>query len=394
MPIYEIQLVTQNSEVWNSIGGQNSVPIPIQGNKYDFSTSSLSIIRVNDQAADGNFDIGDYGSGGGGKDQLLTEDTLLGRQDAGDDPSTYLYPAGTPIALAYEHALVTARPVDADGNPLKDASGNPIELQYIFSMPMNGNDYSERFGNGESFMVIPVGHSTPFDLTMQTTFKQIDQKIGGSPYPPQPIYDNAPCFSSDTLIDTPDGPVPICDLQAGDLVMTRDHGPQPIRWIGSRHLDALALDLRPNLRPIRIKAGALGPAQPCRDLTVSPQHRILVQSSIAARMFDSPEVLIAAKHLCLLDNIRVENPPEGVTYMHILLDRHEVVRSNGAWTESLFTGPQAMKAIPCAARREILSIFPDLVNDIMPQGARPLIEGRRSRQLAQRHHKNRKALVA
>ena len=56
-------------------------------------------------------------------------------------------------------------------------------------------------------------------------------------------------------------------LAAGDMVVTMDHGPQPIRWIGSSK--------RPDrqLAPILIRKGALGNT---RDLRVSPQHRMLL----------------------------------------------------------------------------------------------------------------------
>ncbi|MFI0396276.1 Hint domain-containing protein [Paracoccus jiaweipingae] len=390
MPVYEVQLVTIATGAWRTEAyGYNSVPVPRTGDHYDLSNASLSIIRINDQGpAGGAGDVFNVGYGAEGTQQTLAEDTLLG-----NDATQYLYPAGTTIAVSYTRILATATPVDADGNPQLDQDGNPIQLQYTLSLPMDGNDIYESLGGKQSFMILPLGHDTPFDLTMTLRYDGLADAMS-APYPPQPIYPDAPCFTSGTLIDTPHGPVPIQDLRPGDLVLTRDNGPQPIRWVGGRLLDARALDLRPNLRPIRIRAGALGPGQPCRDLVVSPQHRILVQSSIAARMFDSPEVLIAAKHLCLLDGITPEAPPDGVHYLHILLDRHEVLRSNGAWTESLLTGPQALKSLTAPARHEILSIFPELAAAITPPGARPLIEGRRSRKLAERHQRNRKALVA
>lgn len=63
------------------------------------------------------------------------------------------------------------------------------------------------------------------------------------------------CFCAGTLIETPDGPVPVESLVPGDLVITRDHGPQPLRWIGGTRLSMLQLLRAPHLRPIRIRAG-------------------------------------------------------------------------------------------------------------------------------------------
>ncbi len=39
-------------------------------------------------------------------------------------------------------------------------------------------------------------------------------------------------FALGTWITTPNGQIPIEELAAGDMVVTMDHGPQPIRWIG------------------------------------------------------------------------------------------------------------------------------------------------------------------
>ncbi len=78
------------------------------------------------------------------------------------------------------------------------------------------------------------------------------------------------CFAADARIATPAGEVSAGALRHGDIVTTRDHGPQRIRWVGRRHLDAEELDRAPHLRPVRIRTGALGRGLPRRDLLVSP----------------------------------------------------------------------------------------------------------------------------
>ncbi|WP_347919617.1 Hint domain-containing protein [Paracoccus marcusii] len=202
------------------------------------------------------------------------------------------------------------------------------------------------------------------------------------------------CFGSDALIQTVDGPVPAGALKVGDMVMTRDNGAQPIRWIGQRVIDAAALADRPALAPIRIRAGALGQALPSSDLIVSPQHRILVRSKIAERMFGTPEVLVAAKQLMVSDGIDVADDLAEVTYVHFLFDDHQIVLSNGAETESLYTGAEALKSIPAEARAEIMALFPERVDGTGTPAVRLLLSGRMGRKLAQRHAQNGKALVA
>ena len=40
-----------------------------------------------------------------------------------------------------------------------------------------------------------------------------------------------PCFVGGTLIETPLGPRDVADLANGDMVLTRDHGPQKLLWV-------------------------------------------------------------------------------------------------------------------------------------------------------------------
>ena len=205
---------------------------------------------------------------------------------------------------------------------------------------------------------------------------------------------NLPCFTRGTMILTDAGLRAIEDLAEGDLVMTRDNGLQPVRWIGSVEVPADRLAAAPTLRPIRIAAGALGASTPAQDLLVSPQHRVLVRSRIAQRMFGTSEVLVAAKQLLTIEGVDIADAADGVEYFHMLFDRHEVVFSNGAETESLYTGAEALKAVGSAAKEEIFALFPELRDsDAAPQAARILASGRQGRKLAMRHLQNSRALV-
>ncbi|MDO5647464.1 Hint domain-containing protein [Paracoccus sp. (in: a-proteobacteria)] len=202
------------------------------------------------------------------------------------------------------------------------------------------------------------------------------------------------CFAAGTLIDTAHGPVAVEDLTPGDLVHTRDHGLQPVRWVGVSPMAARQLRDAPQFRPIRIRAGALGPGMPAQDLVVSPQHRVLVRSKIAQRMCASPEILVAAKQLLAVDGIDIATDVAHIVYVHILFDQHQIIRSNGADTESLFTGPQALRSIGAAARDELFALFPDLrLPGFRPAPARLLVPGRLARRLAQRHADRGKMLI-
>ncbi|MFN3526972.1 MAG: Hint domain-containing protein, partial [Paracoccus sp. (in: a-proteobacteria)] len=196
------------------------------------------------------------------------------------------------------------------------------------------------------------------------------------------------CFTAETLIETGKGLLPAAQIRAGMSVLTRDAGLQEVAWAGSHHLTRAELERRKNLRPILIREGSLGDGVPSRDMVVSPQHRILVGSKIIARMFDEPEALVAAKHLTELEGVEAAPWNDGVTYTHFMFEQHQVVQAEGAYSESLFTGPEALKAVSEESRQEILRIFPALQSGsgdnvvAFPQPARKLLTGRQGRALA------------
>jgi hypothetical protein len=177
------------------------------------------------------------------------------------------------------------------------------------------------------------------------------------------------CFTDGTLIETPGGPVPVEDLRAGDLVMTFDNGPQPLRWVGARTVKAEGA-----LAPVVIAQGALGAD---RDTAVSPQHRMLMRGWQAEMLFGEPEVLAPAIGLVNGDTIYRKSGGE-VRYHHILFDRHQIVRANGMWSESFHPGPVGVSTLARATREEVLLLFPELRLDPEAYGpaARPGLKRR------------------
>lgn len=170
-----------------------------------------------------------------------------------------------------------------------------------------------------------------------------------------------PCFTSTTRIKTRRGEVPAAQLRTGDMVLTRNHGYQPIRWIGIRQLDRAALSLNPALNPVMIRAGALGVSTPERDLTVSPQHRMLIGGGRSQLWFGEDEVFVAAIHLTCLEGVE-QIRPDSVTYMHIMFDHHQIVCGDGAWSESYQPGDMTLSGMDGEQRAEIFAIFPELFN--------------------------------
>ena len=309
-----------------------------------------------------------------------------------------------------------AQRLDADltVNGVTWAAGSTIELEYSFRVTdENGTEFRANAisltapgGQGETIIGFTFeaivsdddGDVSFYDLQQFPNAGTKLTYVPGSATDRQKMIphnqDRIPCFARGTMILTDNGLRAIEDLAEGDLVMTRDNGLQPLRWIGSVRVSAARLAAQPALRPVRIAAGALGAGTPEQDLLVSPQHRILIRSRIAQRMFGTSEVLVAAKQLLTIDGVDIADMADGVEYFHMLFDRHEVVFSNGAETESLYTGAEALKSVGAAACEEIFALFPELRDsDNIPEGARFLASGRQGRKLAMRHLQNNRALV-
>ncbi|WP_135448544.1 Hint domain-containing protein [Tabrizicola caldifontis] len=191
-----------------------------------------------------------------------------------------------------------------------------------------------------------------------------------------------PCFTIGTLIATPDGLRPVESLRVGDLVLTRDHGPQPLLWVGRRKLARAELLAQPDLQPVLIARDALGPQAPARDMLVSPQHRILIEGARAELLFAEPEVLVPARHLEGSVNAKRVVPDTGVTYIHLLFHRHEIVQSDGLWTESFQPAVRMLSAMDKAVRAEIVALFPEIDTvGVAFEGARLSIKAHEARVL-------------
>ncbi len=186
--------------------------------------------------------------------------------------------------------------------------------------------------------------------------------------------DDVICFTPGTRILTETGYRPIETLALGDRIITRDDGPQPLRWVGTRQVLA-----RGKTAPIRIAPHVLGGSRP---LLVSPQHRMLFEGYRAELLFGAGEVFAAARHLVDGQDVRVE---EGgmVTYIHLMLDRHQVIYAEGMATESFHVGDQGLRALHPAARADLFARFPDLQADPTRFGdtARPCLKAFEARAL-------------
>ncbi|MEQ9694926.1 Hint domain-containing protein [Shimia sp. SDUM112013] len=176
------------------------------------------------------------------------------------------------------------------------------------------------------------------------------------------------CFTPGTRILTPEGPKLVEDLREGDKVQTKDNGAEEVCWIGSRRMTGARLFAMPKLRPIRIKAGALGIERPDEELIVSPEHRMLVKGPAARALFNTPEVLVSARELVNSSNVVVDYAMREVTYIHLLLPRHQILWANGVETESFHPANAALSTLTDTDRTRLLNMMPDLEFDLNSYG--------------------------
>ena len=154
-----------------------------------------------------------------------------------------------------------------------------------------------------------------------------------------------PCFCAGTLIATSSGEVAVEALAIGDRVMTVSGEAKPIKWIGRRSYDGRFIRGQREVLPIVVRAEALAPEVPARDLWLSPGHALL---------FDG--VMVAVEYLVNGLSIVQAEAVERVEYFHLEFEAHEVVLAEGAAAESY---------VECDNRRsfhnahEFTALYPD-----------------------------------
>ncbi len=183
------------------------------------------------------------------------------------------------------------------------------------------------------------------------------------------------CFAAGTLIDTVRGPVAVETLGLNDRVLTLDNGPEPVIWVGQRDCMGFRADA-----PVTFPTEAIGNTAP---LTVSLQHRMLIRSARLALDHGHNEMLAPAKAFIGFEGVH-RAPQPTLTYVHVLLREHHVIRANGALCESLFVGDATaalLDAVPSFAK----AMRSMQMLDTIPDTARPVLRTRDAVQFLKMH---------
>ncbi|KMW58365.1 Glutamate synthase [NADPH] large chain [Candidatus Rhodobacter oscarellae] len=127
------------------------------------------------------------------------------------------------------------------------------------------------------------------------------------------------------------------ELRAGDRVLTRDNGIQPVRWVGQQTVRATGA-----FAPIVIKKGAMHNAH---DLHLSPNQRLFVYQRQDRLKTGQAEVVVKAELLVNGDTVK-RSDGGFVDYFQILFDNHEFIFAEGIATESLTVDRRTSPALP------------------------------------------------
>ncbi|MBS8225044.1 Hint domain-containing protein [Vannielia litorea] len=213
-------------------------------------------------------------------------------------------------------------------------SGQTVDQFDISAMgPVSGFDIAvSDDGAGNAVLTFPGGESVtllgvdPATMDASTMFSM-----------------GIPCFTTGTSIDTPDGPVPVEALRAGDAVLT-SRGVERLLWSGTRACGPALLSSRPELKPV-VVAGQ----------KVSRQHCFLAR-------FGGEEWLVRARHMALegVPGVRIAEGCRRVRYHHLLLPRHGLLRAGGFWQASFYPGPWALRSLDPEALIALIAALPGL----------------------------------
>ena len=250
-------------------------------------------------------------SGGGGDDQLSSIENLIGS----DFNDSLVGNAGANTILGGDGADSLS---GGGGNDLLDFGA--------------GNDYFLRDGSlASADTLIGGAGSDTLDLGSNWSFLSNSGVYSLFQDQNDTIYtqgwETIVCFAEGTRIVTPDGEDAVENLRAGDMVLAMRHGQagfEALRWVGFMDVAVPRnAAMAAKTAPILIKAGALAPGMPARDLRVSPDHAMEVDGH-----------LIPAKHLVNGESIIQESWCRRVRYFHLELEAHGLLLSEGTWSES------------------------------------------------------------
>ncbi|MCR8546471.1 Hint domain-containing protein [Salipiger sp. P9] len=296
--------------------------------------------------------------GGGGNDTIYGDDGNDVMRDGAGDDLVYAGAGDDRIEIGsgndtvYGHAGADVFVISADSgtNSIEDFTPGDGDLLAINYPGITTYDelapYLSDDGNWGTLISLPDGSVTQV--------KWLNYGSLSASY--FSFESGAVCLLHGTRIETAEGPRRVESLRPGDLLLTRDHGLQPLRFVSSTTYRFG--DGPHRMKPIRMRKHALGQGYPERELRVSPQHRIAIPQ-------EDPCLLVPARKLRDLPGVTDRPGCRLAQYYHLLLDRHELIEANGTWVETLLVTDYTIA----------LARIPEALQGLAQDPVRPLASG-------------------
>jgi hypothetical protein len=216
---------------------------------------------------------------------------------------------------------------------------------------------------------------TPFPLSMRDATRIMSDRSGctmdsgvefaaiaDAPCPLGPI----PGLTGSAAVETPNGPKPIRDMTAGDLVCIQGSEPVRVLWAGHTTVPALG-----RFAPLTLRQPYMGLWD---DLIAARDQRACLAGSEVEYLFGEERVSTAIRHLEVRNCATPTRPtPAVMTYYQILLETHEIITVNGALVES-FDGSAVLNA-PGLLRTSVLADLPPELRPAQVGLAAPVLQG-------------------
>lgn len=290
-----------------------------------------------------------------------------------DDPADVLVLTGGEQAALRRHAARQVGRLLGDPDlALRDEADGEAETGHLFRSGFDVTDGRALYNatmvdveRAEHPLVLFVGALPPAETDLWVVNTRLEARPTAEGATPPGVM----CFIPGTEIRTPDGARRVEDLRVGDRIQTKDNGPQAIAWIGGQNISGARLQAMPHLRPVRLRAGGLCEGEPDADLFVSPDHRLLLRGRVARTLFSTEEVFVSARDLINDCTVTVDRACREVHYVHLLLERHEVVWANGVECESFHPEGTSLDRLDPEQRAALLAAFPGVIDNPARYGA-------------------------
>ena len=132
------------------------------------------------------------------------------------------------------------------------------------------------------------------------------------------------CFAEGTQIATPKGEQAVETLSIGDVVTNAAGNAVAVKWIGRQSVPTHFN--RVDVRPVRIRAGALGHGLPHSDLVVTPDHGMICNGHVV-----DAAALVNGTTITYVPQTALKDVE---TYYHVETEDHDAIFANGAATET------------------------------------------------------------